>query len=42
MVFALYDYVSESGTNEFKDWTEGLQSKERAKLNEKLDKLGTR
>jgi len=39
MVFALYDYVSESGTNEFKDWTEGLQSKERAKLNEKLDKL---
>lgn len=39
MAFTLYDYFSESGVNEFKEWAEGLQSKERAKLNEKLDKL---
>lgn len=39
MAFTLYDYLSESGANEFKEWTEGLQSKERAKLNEKIDKL---
>lgn len=39
MAFTLYDYLSEAGVNEFKEWTKGLQSKERAKLNEKLDKL---
>lgn len=39
MAFTLYDFLSESGNNEFKEWTENLQSKERAKLNEKLDKL---
>lgn len=39
MTFPLYDYVNESGENEFKSWTSQLQTKERAKLNEKLDKL---
>lgn len=39
MTFELYDYLSEDGTNEFKAWTEGLQKTQRAKLNEKLDKL---
>lgn len=39
MAFVLYNYLSATGTNEFKEWTEGLQSKERGKLNEKIDKL---
>ncbi len=39
MPFTLYDYVSANGTNEFKSWTEGLEKEQRAKLNEKLDKL---
>ena len=41
MTYALFDYVKENGDNDFRLWTEGLQIKERAKLNEKLDKLAT-
>lgn len=41
MAYTLYDHVDEAGTNTFKEWTEGLQRKERAKLNAKLDMLVT-
>ena len=34
-----YDYVNEHGQNEFKEWTLGLEKPQRAKLNEKIDKL---
>lgn len=39
MTYNLYDYVSLSGRNEFKKWTHSLQSGQRGKLAEKLDKL---
>ena len=39
MTFELYDYCSADGTNEFKVWTENLQSTPRGKLNQKLDAL---
>lgn len=39
MLFVIYDFVNAQGENEFKRWTEGLQKKERAKLNQKLDML---
>ncbi|MBK8605015.1 MAG: hypothetical protein IPN87_18815 [Saprospiraceae bacterium] len=37
--FKIYDYVNKNGVNEFKGWTNNLQKTQRAKLNEKLDKL---
>jgi hypothetical protein len=37
--FPIYDYVSEQGRNEFKDWSSKLQKTERAKLNHDIDKL---
>lgn len=39
MAFTLYDHVNAAGENEFKIWTETLEKIQRAKLNEKLDKL---
>jgi hypothetical protein len=39
MPFKLFDYVNPQGENEFKEWTQSLQKPQRAKLNEKLDKL---
>nr|WP_281719946.1 hypothetical protein [Nitrosomonas nitrosa] len=39
MSYKLYDYINQNGRNEFKEWTEKLQLKELAKLNERLDKL---
>lgn len=39
MSFLLYDYLNSAGQNEFQVWTETLQTKERAKLNQKLDML---
>lgn len=39
MPFLIYDYVNDQRQNEFKDWTSGLEKKQRGKLNEKLDKL---
>jgi hypothetical protein len=39
MIFSLFDYTSENGNNEIKEWTSKLQTKERAKLNLKLDML---
>lgn len=39
MLFSLYDYVDGNGKNAFRSWTVDLQKKQRAKLNEKLDKL---
>lgn len=39
MLCRLYDYVNAQGENELKKWAEGLQKVQRAKLNEKLDKL---
>ena len=39
MLFLLYDYVNANGRNEVRHWTEGLQPKERIKLNQKLDAL---
>jgi len=35
----LYDFVNSHSENEFKEWTQNLQKTQRAKLNEKLDKL---
>ncbi len=37
--YKLFDYINKSDSNEFKKWTEGLQKKQIAKLNQKLDKL---
>lgn len=39
MPFTLHDYVNSKGINEIKKWIGKLQSKERAKLDERLDKL---
>lgn len=39
MKYALYDYVTDKGTNDFKNWTEKLQKTQRAKLNLRLDML---
>lgn len=39
MQFVLYDFVNVQGKNEFKEWAASLEKRERAKLNEKLDKL---
>lgn len=39
MIYRLFDYVNPEGINEFKAWTEGLEKVQRAKLNERLDKL---
>lgn len=39
MSYQLFDYVNPQGVNEFKEWTEALEKPQRAKLNEKLDKL---
>ena len=35
----LYDHVDEHGANEFKRWSEGLETEERARLRSKLDTL---
>lgn len=39
MPFHLYDYRDASGNNLFAAWTRTLQTKQLAKLNERLDKL---
>lgn len=39
MPYLIFDYVNHQGQNEFKEWTSGLEKPQRAKLNEKLDKL---
>lgn len=39
MPYALYDYVNVDEENEFRKWTESLQTVQRAKLNQKLDML---
>jgi hypothetical protein len=39
MPFQIYDFVNQHGLNEFKGWTLKLEKPQRAKLNEKLDKL---
>lgn len=39
MPYNIFDYVNNKGTNEFKEWSRKLQKIQRAKLNEKLDKL---
>lgn len=39
MSYSLHDYVNRKGENEFKEWTASLQKVQRAKLNERLDKL---
>jgi hypothetical protein len=39
MKYALFDYVTDKGTNDFKIWTEKLQKTQRAKLNSRLDML---
>lgn len=40
MAFLMYNYLSPSGKDEIAEWSQKLQVKERAKLNERLDKLG--
>lgn len=42
MIFSLFDYTSENGNNEIKEWTKGLQKTDRAKLNAKLDMLASK
>lgn len=39
MSYILFDYVDQQGKNVFKDWAQGLQKAECAKLNAKLDML---
>jgi hypothetical protein len=39
MKYALFDYVTDKGTNDFKIWTEKLQKTQLAKLNARLDML---
>ena len=39
MAWRLYDYQNRRGENEIAAWTRGLQKKDRARLNEKLDRL---
>lgn len=39
MRFKIFDFVNKKGVNEFKKWSENLQKPQRAKLNEKIDKL---
>lgn len=39
MAYTLFDYVDDSDSNLIKSWTESLQTTDRAKLNERLDKL---
>lgn len=39
MPFELFDYLNDNNENEFKEWSENLQKKELAKLNQKLDLL---
>lgn len=39
MIFSLFDYTSENGNNEIKEWALKLQTPQRAKLNAKLDML---
>ena len=39
MKYALFDYVTDKGINDFKIWTEKLQKTQRAKLNIRLDML---
>lgn len=39
MPFLIFDYKNKHGLNEFKEWTLGLEKPQRAKLNEKIDKL---
>ncbi|UOD28810.1 hypothetical protein INH39_25715 [Massilia violaceinigra] len=39
MKFELYDFITVREINEFKKWTAGLQKKDRAKLNHKIDQL---
>jgi hypothetical protein len=37
--FKLFDYVDNRGVNDFKEWSKGLEKKDLAKLNSKLDSL---
>lgn len=39
MPFKLFDFINDKGENEFKTWVIGLEKIQRAKLNEKIDKL---
>jgi len=39
MPFLIYNYVNQHGQNEFNEWTWGLEKLQRAKLNERIDKL---
>ena len=39
MTWKLYDYVDEHGVNDIKRWSETLEKRQLAKLNQKLDKL---
>jgi len=37
--FALFDYTDGNGKNDIKEWTLGLEKRDRAKFNAKLDML---
>jgi len=39
MTWSIFDYVTDNGVNDFKTWTQGLETRLRAKLNAKLDML---
>lgn len=38
-MFVLFDYTDANGKNDIKNWTKGLESTQRGKLNAKLDML---
>ncbi|MYG40702.1 MAG: hypothetical protein F4201_07825 [Nitrospira sp. SB0677_bin_15] len=39
MTYKLYDFVDGKGINQIKKWTQGLQKRDRVRLNRKLDLL---
>lgn len=39
MPYTLFDYLDAHGVNVIKEWAEGLQKRERVRLNQKLDML---
>lgn len=39
MAYAIYDYISANGKNEFYEWVKNLDNRQRAKLESKIDML---
>lgn len=39
MAYAIYDYINANGKNEFHEWLKNVDSRQRAKLDSKIDML---